>query len=123
MPKTKIIIYQESDATVPLLDWLDKQSQKVRDKCMAKIERLAQFGFDLRRPDCDILRDGIYELRIRHGNVNHRILYAFSGKNIVLLSHGCTKEKEVPQKEIDRALNNLKNYRNNCQAHTYREEL
>ena len=108
---------------MPLLDWLDEQQEKVQDKCTAKIERLAEFGYDLRRPDCDFLQDGIYELRARHNNINHRILYAFSGKNIVLLSHGCTKKKKVPKKVIKRALRNLANYENNPIAHTYREGL
>ncbi len=123
MPKTSIAIYQEKDGSVPLIEWLDGISQKAKDKCIVKIERLEQFGYELRRPDCDFLRDGIYELRARHNNVNYRILYAFSGKNLVLLSHGCTKEKKVPKREINRALKNLENYKSNPKAHTYREEL
>jgi putative component of toxin-antitoxin plasmid stabilization module len=70
-------------------------------------------GFQLRRPNCDYLRDGIYELRAKHGTVNYRILYAFAGKNIALLSHGCTKEKTVPQIEIERAIRNFAQYNKN----------
>ena len=36
--------------------------------------------------------------------VHYRILYFFAGKAIVVLSHGLVKEKEVPQREIDLAL-------------------
>jgi len=35
---------------------------------------------------------------------NHRILYFFSGKNIVVISHGISKESEVPAEEINRAM-------------------
>lgn len=123
MPKTEIIIYQERENDVPLLQWLDNQASKVQDKCIERIERLKEQGYDLRRPHADILEDGIYELRVRHGNANYRILYAFSGKNVVLLSHGCTKTKMVPKKEIRKAKENYKKYTLNPEKHTYHEEV
>lgn len=118
MPKTKIVIYRESDGTIPLWDWLDQQSEAARDKCTAAIDLLAEYGFALRRPVCDYLRDGIYELRTRGGTVNYRILYGFTGQNVVLLSHGCTKERQVPKREIERAIKNLKAYKKDPKAHT-----
>jgi putative component of toxin-antitoxin plasmid stabilization module len=69
------------------------------------------------------LTDGIYELRARVGNVNYRILYSFTGRQIVLLSQGCTKEKKVPAKEINKAIENLQKYKQNPQAHTYSENI
>ena len=123
MPQTEIRIYQEIDGTVPLLDWLDDLPDKAKDKCVAVISRLADFGNQLRRPDCDYLSDGIYELRARVGNVNYRILYGFAGKQIVLLSHGCTKKKKVPAKEINRAIDNLNTYKQNPESHTYVENI
>jgi hypothetical protein len=123
MPKTIIYIYQEEDGTVPLLDWLDSLSRKVQDKCIARIELLEKHGYDLRRPICDLLKNGIYELRAGFNNVNYRILYCFRGKNVVLLSHGCTKEKKVPKKEIERAINNSKKFVKDPNAHTYNGEL
>lgn len=123
MPKTEVKIYQETDGTVPLLDWMDGLSSKVQDKCIVKIELLAEFGYELRRPNCDMLHSGIYELRARHQNVNYRILYGFCGDNVVLLSHGCTKEAKVPEKEIEKAKNNLSRFKKNQKAHTYSGEL
>jgi phage-related protein len=123
MAKTEIIIYQEQKSQVPLLDWLDGLPSIAQDKCIALVEKLAEMGYELRRPHCDILRDGIYELRARHGNVHYRILYAFIGRNIVLLSHGFTKEKKVPNKEINRAIRNRDSYIQDPEAHTYIGEL
>jgi len=123
MPKTKIIIYQESDETAPLLDWLDSLPDRAKDKCGAVIERLGDFGNQLRRPDCDYLSNGIYELRAKAGNVNYRVFYSFVGKQIVLLSHGCTKEKKVPKKEMNRAARNLAQYKQNPQKHTFNGDL
>ena len=51
MPETAIRIYQEAEGDVPLLDWLDELSLKARNKCIAKIERLRDRGYELRRPD------------------------------------------------------------------------
>jgi hypothetical protein len=123
MPKSDIKIYQEADGRVPLLNWLDNVPQKVQDKCIDKIELLEEFGYELRRPHCDILESGVYELRAKWQGVNYRILYGFVGESIVLVSHGCTKKKKVPKIEIKKAIINLKNYIQNPKAHTYAGEL
>jgi hypothetical protein len=47
---------------------------------------LEQQGHELRRPIADFLRDGIYELRPSVQGVNYRILYFFSGRNVVVVS-------------------------------------
>lgn len=123
MPLTDVIIYQNKTGNVPLLEWMDSLPEEVQIKCIHKIELLEQFGFDLRRPHCDILESGIYELRARHKNVHYRILYCFVGKNKVLISHGCIKEEaEMPKIEIIRALKNQKEYLQNPNIHTYKEE-
>jgi hypothetical protein len=121
MPRTDIVMYRESDGSVPLLDWLDGVPDKVNKKCIALIEALAEHGYDLRRPMCDFLSDGIYELRASRGGVNYRILYGFAGRNIVLLSHGCTKKKKVRRRDIRQALLNLGKYKQDPEGHTHKE--
>lgn len=123
MPKTTIRIYKEPGSSAPLFEWLDKVPEKARDKCIARVELLAEYGHELRRPICDYLENAIYELRAKYNNVNYRILYSFAGKDIVLLSHGCTKEQKVPKVEIERAARNRANYLRNPAAHTYEGEL
>jgi len=76
----------------------------------------------LRRPIADYLRDGIYELRIRHSHVNYRILYGFVGNDVVLVSHGITKERLVPASEIELALPRLARYRSNPNKCSFDEE-
>ena len=119
MPRTDIIIYQDKNGKSPLLDWLDSVPQKVKDKCVDKIDLLSEKGYDLRMPHCKLLRDKIYALRARRGNLHYRILYCFQGENIVLLSHGCTKQAKIPEREINRAIRNHEAYNNEPQAHTY----
>jgi phage-related protein len=118
VPKTEVIIFAEEDGSSLLLEWLDRVPPKVQDKCIVKIERLAELGHELRRPEADYLRDDIYELRISFRSVNYRILYFFHGRQAIL-SHGITKESEVPQKEIDFARSRKKLFEVNPSKHTY----
>lgn len=121
MPATKVLIYKDADGHVPLLEWLADLDKKARARCIERIERLAQLGHDLRRPEAATLRDGIYELRARAGRVQLRILYMFVGQQLVVLSHGITKEGRVPDVEIERALERGRRFREDPKRHTTTE--
>ena len=122
MPRTKVVFYKEDDGSVPVLDWLDSLQQRAVDKCTVRIERLAQLGHELRRPEADVLRDGIYELRIALQHVNYRILYFFHGRVAAVISHGLTKEDRVPAKEIEKAIGRKRKFQANPERHTHIEE-
>ena len=81
----------------------------------------APAGHELRRPEADFLRDGIYELRASLGGVHHRILYFFHGAIAAVVSHGLVKERGVPPKQIDRAVERQKRFEANPAKHTYEE--
>ncbi|MEI8372205.1 MAG: type II toxin-antitoxin system RelE/ParE family toxin [Planctomycetota bacterium] len=119
MPKTDVVFFAE-DGAAPLLDWLDKQDRKVQDKFLVKIERLEECGHELRRPEADYLRDGVYELRVRHRSVNYRMLYFFHDQSAVV-SHGLTKEDVVPDRDIDLAMSRNMQFRQAPEMHTYQE--
>jgi phage-related protein len=121
MPQTRVLIFREDDGAVPLLEWLEKLPAKVQDKCRLRVERLAEMGHELRRPESDFLRDGVYELRVRHQSVNYRMLYFFHGRVAVVLSHGLQKEKEVPSREIDLAVKRKTKFTANPKKHTAEE--
>lgn len=126
MPRNDVFFYQDAPGDVPVLDWLmelDRRDRRARMKCQAAIERLQDIGHELRRPQADLLRDGIYELRIRVGRVNYRILYFFHNRNVALLAHGLTKEKAVPSVDIDRAIARKRRYEAAPDAHRYEGEL
>ena len=120
MPQTEVLIFAENDGSAPLLEWLDALPAKVQDKCLVRIERLEELGHELRRPDADLLRDGIYELRARFQNVNYRMLYFFHEQRAVI-SHGLTKETAVPEKEIELALKRKRRFESNPDKHTHGE--
>lgn len=120
MPQTEVVIFAAEDGSAPLLAWMDHLQDKARYKCLVRIERLADLGHELKRPESDFLRDGIHELRVRYGNVHYRILYFFHEGRAVL-SHGCTKEEIVPPVEIDRAITNKGRFMQSPVRHTYEE--
>lgn len=122
MPKTTVVFYKDEDGKAPVLDWLDGLLPKVQLKCLARIERLAQEGHQLRRPEADILRDKIYELRASYQGVHYRILYFFHDKVAAVLSHGIVKEDRVPPVEIERAIQRREKFTANPKAHTFEEE-
>jgi phage-related protein len=126
MPQTRVVFYQDKTGEIPVLEWLQALSKRDRKgyaNCMAKICQLADSGYELRRPSADYLRDGIYELRAKHINVQYRILYFFNGKDVAILAHAIFKEGfEVPDIDIARAVSRRKMFESNTDLHTYSEE-
>jgi phage-related protein len=92
--------------------------KKTQAKCYVKIERLAECGHELRRPEADYLRDEIYELRVKLQELNLRLVYFFFGRTIVVISHGFSKENKVPDSEIDRAVERRKRFEDDPRSHT-----
>jgi hypothetical protein len=124
MPQTQVLFYCEDDQSVPVLEWLDellRQDRRAYNKCLAAIERLTELGHELRRPTADLLQDGIYELRARVGHVNYRLLYFFHGRNVAVLAHSLTKEREVPKTDLAKAVGRKKQFEANPSHHTYEE--
>ncbi|MGC9327707.1 MAG: type II toxin-antitoxin system RelE/ParE family toxin [Candidatus Hinthialibacter sp.] len=78
-------------------------------------------GYEIRRPEADYLRDGIYELRASLQGVHYRMLYFFYENIAVVVSQGLIKEKKVPTKEIDLAIKRKKKFEADPDRHIYRE--
>jgi phage-related protein len=121
VPQTRVVLYREEDGSCPFLDWFNELPAKVQDKCYLRLERLRELGHELRRPEADFLRDGIYELRVSHRGVHRRILYFFHGAIAAVISHGLVKERAVPPNEINRAVERKKRFVASPQRHTYEE--
>ena len=125
MSKTQVVFYMELDGKVPVLDWLLtdvlRKDKKLFAWCFDAIELLAEKGLELRRPSVDYLRDDIYELRIKYYRENYRILYFFYKGNIAVLAHSLAKESNIPDKDIDLAINRKKIFAEKPEVHTYEE--
>ena len=122
MPRTRLLFFQDADGAAPVWEWLKglrAGNPKAYAKCVVRIRRLAELGHELRRPEADLLRDGIHELRARLGTVNYRILYFFHGRNVAVLAHAITKENEIPVVEINRAVARKRTFIAGPIAHTF----
>jgi putative component of toxin-antitoxin plasmid stabilization module len=78
MPRTRLLFFRNADGSAPAWEWLKdlrERNHRAYAKCAVRIRRLAELGHELRRPEADFLRDGIYELRAKLGTVNYRIIY------------------------------------------------
>ena len=120
MPPIEVLFFREADGRIPMLEWLDELPTKGRDKCILALERLGELGHELRRPAADYLRDGVYELRVGWRGVNYRMLYFFHGRAAVIVSHGLVKERVVPPREIERAVERMGIVELDLRMHTFK---
>lgn len=122
-----MFLYQEEDGSIPLGDWLvalQQRNEAAFHKCLFLLDLLEELGSELRRPRADYLRDGIYELRTEVRGVNYRLLYGFVGKDATMLSHGLTKERQIPHREIELAIERLERFKQNPDKHrAVREDI
>jgi phage-related protein len=102
MPAVKLLLYREG-TRVPVLDYLDGMQPPAREKMRAAMGKLATRGHTAERPLVGHLEADIYELRIRYGSAQHRLLFFFYERSIVILTHGLQKEAVVPPGDIKRA--------------------
>ncbi len=120
MPQTDVILYQQKPGDVPMNDWLGGLSKKQRAKCGVFLERLGEFGSELRRPAVEYLEGtDLYELRVKVFKVHLRMLYFFHGRDAVVVSHGFAKEGKIPPGEIRLATTHMERFKKNPKLHTY----
>ncbi len=76
MPKTEVLFFAAGDGSSPVLEWVDKLPEKVQNKLMVRIERLSEYGHEMRRPMSDYLGDDIHELRAapQRSQLSHLVL-------------------------------------------------
>jgi hypothetical protein len=122
MPWTEVLFFKEPSGRAPVLRWLETIKQVDRrafSKCVVAIRRLAREGHVLRRPTAGYLRDGLYELRIRQGRVNYRILYFFHERKAAVLVHGVTKIKAIRPEDVRRAIERKRVFEADPEAHAH----
>lgn len=126
MPETQLWFFRDHDGSVPVRDWLLQlrgRHKRAFAKCVVRLQRLAELGHELRRPDSDFVRDGVHELRAREGHVNYRILYFFHRRDVVVLAHALTKEDRLPNADIERAIARKVAFQANPIMHSAQEDI
>jgi len=100
----ELVFYETKTGRAPALEFLRSQTKPVRAEGGWLLEQLQKYGNSLGRPAVAFLEDGIYELRWQVERNEYRLLFFFSGREIVVVTHGFSKKsKRVPKAEIARA--------------------
>jgi putative component of toxin-antitoxin plasmid stabilization module len=103
--------YETATGYCPTKEFLDKRhKEKELPAIQHDIDRLAIYGFELKRPYADTLRDGIHELRTKIGHVNYRMLYFFFYDEKIIITNGCTKIIKVAETDINKAIKYKNDY-------------
>jgi len=121
MPRSRVVLYREENGSVPFMEWFGGLPAHAKDKVLVRIERLRELGHELRRPEADFLRDGIYELRATTRGVHYRVLYFFYGRVATVVAHGVIKESDVPERDIKIAIRRRTLFEANPAEHTFEE--
>ncbi|MCZ6597605.1 MAG: type II toxin-antitoxin system RelE/ParE family toxin [Planctomycetota bacterium] len=116
-----LLFYRDEDGTAPLIQWLDRIPSKARTKCMVRLERLAELGNQLRRPQTDYLGSGIHELRATDRGTHYLMLFVFHDGVVLVVSHGLSKEGGAPAFEIQRAVRRRWAFARDPKNHTFVE--
>ena len=111
--KYKVCYYQNSNTKrVPALDYIKKLPKKDKVKIAAYIIFLRDQDGYINEPYGRYICSGIRELRVEFSHSRHRIFYiTVERKKIILLHAFLKKTRKTPKREIERALNNFKDYK------------
>jgi phage-related protein len=111
----KVELYEKTDGKTPVLEFILSLDPKQQAKIYREIDLLEKFGNELHYPHVDNIKgkkyNGLLELRIELASNIFRIFYFLPENNKVILLHGIVKKKQkTPQKELDTALDRMKEY-------------
>ena len=106
-----LIFYRNISGHCPVEKFINGLPDEDAEEVVASIAALKELGNKARRPLVDYVEDGIYELRARRLKKRLRVLYTFTGKQIILLLTGFVKKSNtVPPREIKKARGLKKDY-------------
>lgn len=104
MVSYELIFFESVSGHAPALEFLRTKPKSVRAEAGWLLEQLEKYGTNLERTVVGFLEDGIYELRWEVERNAYRLLFFFSGRQIIVVTHGFAKKtKKVPKGEIERA--------------------
>jgi phage-related protein len=97
----EVLFFIDKHGRLLARDYIEQMPENHQAKVVKAIQLLQEKDHMLRRPWADVLRDKIYELRPAYGSYEHRILYFFDQRKIVLTHGFLKKTQRVPLSEIE----------------------
>jgi phage-related protein len=109
--RKKAIYYEDERNNRPAEEFINGFTPKTKAKVLARIEFLEERWQELKRPYVDSLEGGLYELRVIFSGSQIRVIYAYMFKDYIVLLHGIIKKtNEVPQDDMLKAKNRMKDF-------------
>jgi hypothetical protein len=100
-----VLYYETINRNCPIQEFIDNQNKRNQAKILSFFSLLEERGPTLPRPYADLLQEGIHELRIKLQGKQTRVLYFFSFKSFIILTHAFVKPTgKVPKGEIKKAI-------------------
>lgn len=100
----RLEFYRAPRGDEPALDYVRAQTKGQRAMIGRALRYLEEFGHALRRPAAEYLGEGLYELRVRSQGLQHRLIYFFHQKRVIVVTSGFLKnEARVSPEEFMRA--------------------
>ena len=113
----RLVVYADGNGREPFREWLDGLRDVKGRRCIwSRIDRLEQGSYG----DCEPVGEGVTELRIHFGP-GYRAYIGEHGNNIVVLL--CGGDKDSQRKDIQKAKDYWKDYRNNIECNKYIRNL
>ncbi|MCL2593696.1 MAG: type II toxin-antitoxin system RelE/ParE family toxin, partial [Defluviitaleaceae bacterium] len=108
-------MYERLDGSMPVQEFIQALQHKQQAKIAREIDLLEKFGSELHFPHVDTIKGdkykGLWELRIEFASNIFRIFFFLhKGINAVLLHGIIKKSQKTPKKELDVALERMKEY-------------
>jgi phage-related protein len=103
--------YEKENGRCPTQEFIEELPRKSQVFVIRSLSLLEEQGRNLTRPHVAYLRDGISELRVRTHHGQYRLLYFFYDGYKFVITHGINKKSdEVPDLEIDKAIEYRNDY-------------
>jgi len=89
----RLEFYRTVAGSEPALEYIRAQVKSHRAKIGRALQYLEDTGHLARRPQVDYLGNDIYELRVAIDQHQHRLLYFFHGRSVIVVTSGLLKNE------------------------------
>ncbi len=108
----KITYYQSNSGKTPVLDYMEMQKPEIAARIRNSLRYLKEFGIEKSLLDTRKIKGkkykGLYELKVD----SSRIFYFLATEKKFVLVHGFTKKSnKTPQRELEKALKRMRDYK------------
>ncbi len=105
----KIKFYIKKNNSNPVLNFINKLEKSDQAKLLGCLKSMEELGLKCPRVKLRQIKDKLWEIKIKAIGGGYRIFYALFRDEILILLHAFKKQtKKTPQKEINKAMNRLK---------------